>query len=89
MLRFGWAGTIPFAEDALRATTVLVLGLLLAATFATSFGMAIAAVIAFTAAIPLTLWLAWRLLDLSRFCAAPLNTYCAAKEMSHEHRQDG
>jgi hypothetical protein len=27
--------------------------------------------------------------DLSRFCAAPLNTYCAAKEMSHEHRQDG
>ena len=28
-------------------------------------------------------------LDLSRFCAAPLITYCAAKEMSHEHRQDG
>ena len=25
-------------------------------------------------------------LDLSRFCAAPLITYCAAKEMSHEHR---
>ena len=29
------------------------------------------------------------LVDLSRFCAAPLITYCAAKEMSHEHRQDG
>jgi transposase len=28
-------------------------------------------------------------LDLSRFCAAPLITYCAAKEMNHEHRQDG
>jgi hypothetical protein len=28
-------------------------------------------------------------LDLSRFCAAPLITYRAAKEMSHEHRQDG
>jgi hypothetical protein len=28
-------------------------------------------------------------LDLSRFCAAPLITYCAAKGMSHEHRQDG
>jgi len=27
-----------------------------------------------------------RRLDLSRFCAAPLITYCAAKEMSHEHR---
>jgi hypothetical protein len=27
--------------------------------------------------------------DLSRFCAAPLITYCAAKEMNHEHRQDG
>jgi len=27
--------------------------------------------------------------DLSRFCAAPLITYRAAKEMSHEHRQDG
>jgi hypothetical protein len=33
----------------------------------------------------------WRIspLDLSRFCAAPLITYCEAKEMSHEHRQDG
>ena len=28
-------------------------------------------------------------LDLSRFCAAPLITYCAAKGMNHEHRQDG
>jgi hypothetical protein len=28
-------------------------------------------------------------LDLSRFCAAPLITYCAAKEMNHGHRQDG
>jgi hypothetical protein len=28
-------------------------------------------------------------LDLPRFCAAPLITYRAAKEMSHEHRQDG
>jgi phage terminase large subunit GpA-like protein len=28
-------------------------------------------------------------LDLSRFCAAPLIAYRAAKEMSHEHRQDG
>ena len=28
-------------------------------------------------------------LDLSRFCAAPLITYCEAKETSHEHRQDG
>jgi transposase len=27
--------------------------------------------------------------DLSRFCAAPLITYCAAKGMNHEHRQDG
>jgi hypothetical protein len=32
---------------------------------------------------------ALRAVDLSRFCAAPLITYCAAKEMSHEHRQDG
>jgi hypothetical protein len=30
-----------------------------------------------------------RTLDLSRFCAAPLITYCEAKETSHEHRQDG
>ena len=29
------------------------------------------------------------LLDLSRFCAAPLITYCAAKGMNHGHRQDG
>ena len=29
------------------------------------------------------------LVDLSRFCAAPLITYCAAKEMNHGHRQDG
>jgi hypothetical protein len=28
-------------------------------------------------------------MDLSRFCAAPLITYCAAKGMNHEHRQDG
>ena len=28
-------------------------------------------------------------LDLSRFCAAPLITYCAAKGMNHGHRQDG
>jgi hypothetical protein len=28
-------------------------------------------------------------LDLPRFCAAPLITYCAAKGMNHEHRQDG
>jgi hypothetical protein len=28
-------------------------------------------------------------MDLPRFCAAPLIIYCAAKEMSHEHRQDG
>jgi hypothetical protein len=27
--------------------------------------------------------------DLSRFCAAPLITYCAAKGMNHGHRQDG
>jgi hypothetical protein len=31
----------------------------------------------------------WVGLDLSRFCAAPLITYCEAKETSHEHRQDG
>ncbi len=30
-----------------------------------------------------------RPLDLSRFCAAPLITYCAAKGMNHGHRQDG
>ena len=29
------------------------------------------------------------LLDLSRFCADPLITYCAAKGMNHGHRQDG
>jgi hypothetical protein len=29
------------------------------------------------------------LMDLSRFCAAPLITYSAAKEMNHRHRQDG
>jgi transposase-like protein len=28
-------------------------------------------------------------LDLSRFCAAPMITYCAAKGMNHGHRQDG
>ena len=28
-------------------------------------------------------------MDLSRFCAAPLITYCAAKGMNHGHRQDG
>jgi hypothetical protein len=28
-------------------------------------------------------------LDLARLCAAPLITYCAAKEMNHEHSQDG
>ena len=28
-------------------------------------------------------------LDLPRFCAAPLITYCAAKKMNHGHRQDG
>jgi hypothetical protein len=26
-------------------------------------------------------------MDLPRFCAALLITYCAAKEMSHEHMQ--
>ncbi len=30
-----------------------------------------------------------RSMDLSRFCAAPLITYCAAKGMNHGHRQDG
>ena len=29
------------------------------------------------------------IVDLSRFCAAPLITYCAAKGMNHGHRQDG
>jgi acetamidase/formamidase len=28
-------------------------------------------------------------LDLSRFCAAPLITYCAVKEINHGHSQDG
>ncbi len=28
-------------------------------------------------------------LDLSRFCAAPLITHRAAKEMNHGHNQDG
>ena len=28
-------------------------------------------------------------LDLSRFCAVPLITYCEAKETSHEQWQDG
>ena len=28
-------------------------------------------------------------LDLPRFCTAPLITYRAAKEMKHEHGQDG
>jgi len=28
-------------------------------------------------------------LDPQRFCAAPLITYGAAKEMNHGHRQDG
>ncbi len=31
----------------------------------------------------------WTGLDPSRFCAAPLIIYCAAKEMNHGHRQDG
>jgi len=57
MPRFGWAGTIPCAEDVLRATTIVVLGLVLAATFATSLGLAIAVVVVFAAAILLTLWL--------------------------------
>jgi hypothetical protein len=30
-----------------------------------------------------------RIMDLSRFCAAPLITYCEAKETNHEHRQAG
>ena len=30
-----------------------------------------------------------RCLDLSRFCAAPLITYFAAKEMYQKHSQDG
>jgi hypothetical protein len=29
------------------------------------------------------------IMDLARLCAAPLITYCAAKEMNHEHSQDG
>ena len=36
-------------------------------------------------------WLVrWRnILDLFRFCAAPLITYCEAEETSHEYSQDG
>jgi hypothetical protein len=37
----------------------------------------------------LALWRIAKEVNLSRFCAAPLITYCAAKEMNHGHSQDG